>query len=60
MSAVYIQEKPIGNVATWWENVNTAAVGVILGVGIGASCLALPAHANFLVNFNVATLFSKV
>lgn len=39
--------KNIENLA-WWEKVNTAAVGVILGVGIGASSLALPAFADFL------------
>ncbi|KAG0576931.1 hypothetical protein KC19_5G119000 [Ceratodon purpureus] len=40
-------ENHIRNLALW-EKVNTAAVGVILGVSIGASCFALPAFANFL------------
>lgn len=50
MPTAYSQGKNIENLA-WWEKVNTAAVGVILGVGIGASSLALPAFADFLVSF---------
>lgn len=56
---LHIQESPIENVVTWWEEVNTAAIGVILGVGIGASCLALPAYANFLVRFHFICLVFK-
>jgi hypothetical protein len=44
---------------TRWEKVNTAAVGMVLGVSIGASCFALPAFADFLVSSIYIFCFQK-
>ena len=55
---MFIQEIHIGN-SEWWEKVNTAAVGVVLGVSIGASCFALPAFADFLVSSIYIFFFQK-
>lgn len=38
-----------GEKLAWLEGVSRGGVGAVLGIGIGAVCLALPAFANFLV-----------
>jgi hypothetical protein len=46
---VFDRQSKQGEKLAWLEGVSRGGVGAVLGIGIGAVCLALPAFADFLV-----------